>query len=443
MANFSPVPTKITNILIRDIRFPTSRQLDGSDAMNPDPDYSAAYVVLQTDRPDGLAGHGLGFTIGRGNEIVVCAIHALAPLVVGRTLESFTADMAGFWRHITGDSQLRWIGPDKGAIHLATAAIVNAVWDLWAKVEKKPLWKLLADMTPRQLVDCIDFRYMSDAITPTEAIRLLSEVEATKSRREQEMLRDGYPAYTTSAGWLGYPDDKITRLCREACAQGFTHVKVKVGRDLADDIRRCEIIRREIGPQRKLMTDANQVWEVDQAIEHMTALARFEPYWIEEPASPDDVLGHAAISKALAKYNIGVATGEHAHNRIMFKQFMAAGAMQFCQIDPCRLGGVNECLAVCLLAKKFNIPICPHAGGVGLCEHAQHLSMWDYIACSASLENRIIEYVDHLHEHFCCPVRIKNGRYMPPTEPGYSTQIVAPSLEEFEFPAGRAWRREN
>jgi L-fuconate dehydratase len=407
--------------------------------MNPDPDYSAAYVILQTDRPDGLAGHGFGFTIGRGNEVVVCAIHALAPLVVGRTLESFTSDMAGFWRHITGDSQLRWIGPDKGAIHLATAAIVNAVWDLWAKVKQKPLWKLLADMTPRELVGCVDFRYMSDALTPDEAIALLNEVEATKGQREKEMLRDGFPAYTTSAGWLGYSDDKIMRLCREACAEGFGHVKIKVGRDLADDVRRCEIIRREIGPQRKLMMDANQVWEVGQAIEHMTQLARFEPYWIEEPTSPDDVLGHAAISKALAKYQIGVATGEHCQNRILFKQFMAAGAMQFCQIDACRLGGVNECLAVYLLAKKFNIPVCPHAGGVGLCEQVQHLSIWDYIACSASLEDRVIEYVDHLHEHFCCPVRMKNGRYMPPTQPGYSTQIVATSLEEFEFPKGLAW----
>jgi len=434
------VPTTITNLVIRDIRFPTSRHLDGSDAMNPDPDYSAAYVILETDQPEGLCGHGLGFTIGRGNEVVVCAIHALARLVVGRTLESFTADMAGFWRHITGDSQLRWIGPDKGAIHLATAAIVNAVWDLWAKVQRKPLWKLLADMTPRELIGCVDFRYLTDAITPDEAISLLKQAEATKSQREQEMLRDGYPAYTTSAGWLGYSDEKITRLCREACSEGFTHVKIKVGRDLADDIRRCEIIRREIGPQRKLMMDANQVWEVDQAIEHMTQLARFEPYWIEEPTSPDDVLGHAAISKALAKYNIGVATGEHCQNRIIFKQLMAAGAIQFCQIDACRLGGVNECLAVFLLAKKFNIPVCPHAGGVGLCEHVQHLSIWDYIACSASLEGRIVEYVDHLHGHFCCPVRMKNGRYMPPTQPGYSTQIIAPSLEEFEFPTGRAWK---
>ncbi|HEX4794587.1 MAG TPA: L-fuconate dehydratase [Humisphaera sp.] len=434
------MPITITHILIRDIRFPTSGDLDGSDAMNPDPDYSAAYVVLQTDHPAGLEGHGFGFTIGRGNEIVVSAIRALIPLVIGRTLESFTSDMAGFWRHITGDSQLRWIGPDKGAIHLATAAIVNAVWDLWAKVQGKPLWKLLADMSPRQLVGCVDFRYITDALTPDEAIAMLEAAAPAKRDREQEMHRVGYPAYTTSAGWLGYSDDKIVRLCREAITEGFTHIKIKVGRDLDDDIRRCRIIRREIGPQRKLMMDANQVWEVGQAMDHMTKLAEFNPYWIEEPTSPDDVLGHVAVARALAKFNIGVATGEHCQNRIIFKQLMTANAIRFCQIDACRLGGVNECLAVYLLAKKFNIPVCPHAGGVGLCELVQHLSIWDYIACSASLEDRIIEYVDHLHEHFVDPVKMKAGRYLPPSAPGYSTQILSPSLDKFEFPNGPAWR---
>jgi L-fuconate dehydratase len=433
------MPT-ITHITVRDIRFPTSRALDGSDAMNPDPDYSAAYVILETDHPSGLAGHGIGFTIGRGNEIVTCAIRALAPMVLGRTLESFTSDMAGFWRRMTGDSQLRWIGPDKGAIHLALAAVVNAVWDLWAKVEGKPLWRLLADMTAEQLVACVDFRYITDAITPAEAVSMLKEVEATKPERAARMLREGYPAYTTSAGWLGYPDEKITRLCREACEQGFRDVKIKVGHDLDDDIRRCEILRREIGPDRRLMTDANQVWEVGQAIEHMTQLARFRPYWIEEPTSPDDVLGHATIARALAKFDIGVATGEHCPNRIVFKQFMQAGALRFCQLDACRLGGVNECLAVCLLARKFNIPICPHAGGVGLCEQVQHLSIWDYVGCSASLDGRVLEYVDHLHEHFRDPVQIKDGRYMPATAPGYSTQIRSESLDEHEFPTGPAWR---
>jgi L-fuconate dehydratase len=424
-----------------DIRFPTSHHLDGSDAMNADPDYSAAYVILETDHPKKIAGHGFGFTIGRGNEIVVTAIRALLPMIIGRTLESITGDMAGFWRHLTGDSQLRWIGPDKGAMHLATAAVVNAVWDLWAKVEGKPLWKLLVDLPPEQLVACVDFKYITDAITPNEAVSFLKEVDTTKRQREEQMLREGYPAYTTSAGWLGYSDEKIKHLCGQACSGGFTHVKVKVGRDIKDDIRRCGIISDAIGPHRKLMVDANQVWEVNQAIEQMSQLAKFQPYWIEEPTSPDDVLGHGAIARAMDKFNIGVATGEHCPNRIVFKQFMQANALKFVQIDACRLGGVNECLAVCLLARKFNLPICPHAGGVGLCEMVQHLSIWDYIACSASLDDRIIEYVDHLHEHFVHPVRLKSARYMPPAEPGYSTQIKDASRTEFEFPDGRAWRR--
>ena len=431
----------ITDIIVRDIRFPTSRALHGSDAMNPDPDYSAAYVVLKTDGSDGLEGHGLTFTIGRGNEVVVAAARALAPLVVGRTLESFTRDMGLAWRHLTGDSQLRWIGPEKGAIHLATAAVVNAIWDLWAKVEGKPVWKLLADMSPAQLVKCVDFRYITDALTPAEALAILERNEATKAQREAELLEHGYPAYTTSAGWLGYPDDKLRRLCGEAIEQGFTHLKIKVGRDLADDVRRCAIIRDAIGYDdgRRLMMDANQWWDVPTAVEHMTALARFKPWWIEEPTSPDDVLGHAAISRALGPHGIGVATGEMCQNRVMFKQFMQAGAIQFCQVDACRLGGVNECLAVYLLAAKFGVPVCPHAGGVGLCEYVQHLAMWDYVACSASLKDRVVEYVDHLHEHFRCPVRMRGGRYMPPRSPGYSIEMHPASLDEHEFPGGRAW----
>jgi L-fuconate dehydratase len=431
--------TLITDLIVRDIRFPTSRALDGSDAMNPDPDYSAAYVVLKTDQPSGLEGHGLTFTIGRGNEVCVAAVEAIKPLVVGRTLESFTADMGAFWRHITGDSQLRWIGPEKGAIHLATAAVVNAVWDLWAKSEVKPLWKLLVDLSPQELIACIDFRYITDVLTASEAIELLSEHDSTKRERESRMLAEGYPAYTTSAGWLGYSDEKLRRLCREAIGQGFSHLKIKVGRDLRDDIRRCSIIREEIGYERKLMMDANQIWDIGVAIEHMKALARFKPWWIEEPTSPDDVLGHAAIAAALRPLGIGVATGEHCQNRIIFKQLMQADALQFCQIDACRLGGVNEVLAVCLMARKFGIPVCPHAGGVGLCEYVQHLSIWDYVACSASLESRVIEYVDHLHEHFVDPVRIKNGRYMPPSRPGYSIEMKPQSRAEFEFPSGKAW----
>ena len=434
------MPTLITGLTVSDIRFPTSRHLDGSDAMNVDPDYSAAYVILHADHPGHLEGHGLTFTVGRGTEVVVAAVKVLAPMIVGRTLESFTENMGRFWRHITGDSQLRWIGPEKGVIHLATAAIVNAVWDLWAKTEQKPLWKLLVDMTPEQLVRCIDFRYVTDALTPDEAIAMLADISATKPAREAEMLRDGYPAYTTSAGWLGYSDEKIRQLCREAIGQGFNHIKLKVGRDVREDIRRCGIIREEIGPDRKLMVDANQVWDVGQAIEWVRQLAAFRPWWIEEPTSPDDVLGHAAIARALNPLGIGVATGEHCQNRIIFKQLMQADAIQFCQVDACRLGGVNECLAVHLLARKFQIPVCHHAGGVGLCEYVQHLAIWDYIACSGSLENRVTEYVDHLHEHFVDPVRLKNARYLPPKLPGYSIQMKAGSLAEYEFPVGNAWR---
>ena len=435
-----PRSLTITDVIARDIRFPTSRELDGSDAMNADPDYSAAYCILKTDDPAGLEGHGFTFTIGRGNELCVAAINSLAPLVRGRTLETFTRDMRGFWRHITGDSQLRWIGPEKGVIHLATAAIVNAVWDLWAKREGKPLWKLLADMTPEQLVGCIDFRYITDAITPDEAIEILNQNHSTKPDRQSQMLGEGYPAYTTSAGWLGYDDAKLRRLCREALAQGFTHLKIKVGRDLQDDVRRCSIIREEIGYDRKLMMDANQWWDVGTAIEHMKVLARFKPLWIEEPTSPDDALGHATIARALNPLGIGVATGEHCQNRILFKQLMQSGGLQFCQIDACRLGGVNEVLAVHLLAKKFEIPVCPHAGGVGLCEYVQHLSIWDYIACSASLDNRVIEYVDHLHEHFEEPVRMQKGRYMSPEKPGYSATMREQSRHDNEFPNGPVWK---
>jgi L-fuconate dehydratase len=429
------VPITITEAIARDIRFPTSEDLSGSDAMNEAPDYSAAYVILKTDTD--LEGHGLTFTIGRGNELCVAAIDALSYLVVGRSLESFTQDMGGFWRHITGDSQLRWVGPEKGVIHLATAAIVNAVWDLYAKAKAKPLWKLLVDMSPEEIVSCVDFRYITDAITPDEALEILRHNEPAQARREREMLSEGFPAYTTSAGWLGYSDEKIRRLCREAVAAGWEHIKIKVGRDLADDMRRASIIREEIGPDRKLMMDANQVWDVPEAIENMERLGAFDPWWIEEPTSPDDVLGHAAIARAVAP--IGVATGEHCQNRVVFKQLMQAQAMSFCQIDACRLGGVNEVIAVLLMAAKFGVPVCPHAGGVGLCEYVQHLSIFDYVAVGASLENRVLEYVDHLHEHFLEPVRIKDGRYMPPERPGYSIEMYPESLKAFEFPTGSTW----
>jgi len=423
----------ITDVVARDIRFPTSRLLDGSDAMNRDPDYSAAYVVLRTDSPSGLEGHGLTFTIGRGNEVCVAAINALKPLVLGKTLEAFTANMGAFWRMITGDSQLRWLGPEKGVIHMATAAIVNAVWDLYAKAEGKPLWKLLSDMSPEELVACLDFRYISDVITPAEALALLERHVTTRAAREAEMRERGFPAYTTSAGWLGYSDEKLRALLHAAIADGWTHIKMKVGANLADDLRRAQLIRTAIGPERTLMMDANQVWEVDEAIANMAELARFDPLWIEEPTSPDDILGHAAIARAVAP--IGVATGEHVQNRIIFKQLFQANAIGFCQIDACRLGGVNEVLAVLLMAAKFGVPVCPHAGGVGLCEYVQHLALFDYICVSASLANRVLEYVDHLHEHFITPVVIKGGRYMPPTAPGYSITMKPESLAAYTFRA--------
>jgi L-fuconate dehydratase len=405
--------------------------------MNPDPDYSAAYVILHTDSPEGLEGHGLTFTIGRGNELCVAAIKALAPLVKGKRLEAFTSDMGAFWRMITGDSQLRWVGPEKGVIHMATAAVVNAVWDLYAKSEGVPLWRLLVDMSPEEIVACIDFRYISDALTPDEALVILQRNAPTRAERIAEMEAEGYPAYTTSAGWLGYGDEQIRRLCREGIAAGWSHFKIKVGRNLEDDVRRARIIRQEIGHDRKLMLDANQIWDVGEAIQNMGQLAQFDPYWIEEPTSPDDVLGHLAIAEAIAP--IGVATGEHCQNRIVFKQLMQANAIRFCQIDSCRLGGVNEVLAVLLMAAKFGVPVCPHAGGVGLCEYVQHLSLFDYVYASASLEDRIVEYVDHLHEHFRDPVVIRNGRYMPPKEPGYSITMRPKSLDDYEYPGGTAW----
>ncbi|MDA1190853.1 MAG: L-fuconate dehydratase [Candidatus Poribacteria bacterium] len=429
--------TTITDMIARDIRFPTSRHLDGSDAMNPDPDYSAAYVILKTDRPDGLEGHGLTFTIGRGNDICVAAIMALKPLVVGKTMEEIADDMGGFWSHITGDSQYRWLGPEKGIIHLATGAVVNAVWDLYAKRERKPLWKLLADMTPQELVNCIDFRYITDALTPDEALAILEANEDTKASRVAEMERRGFPAYTTSVGWLGYSDEKVRQRCREALAEGWTHFKMKVGRDLEDDRRRASIIREEVGWGNSLMMDANQYWGVEDAIDHMNALAEFNPMWIEEPTSPDDIIGHSAIRAAI--HPIGVATGEHCHNRVMFKQLLQAEAIDYCQIDSCRVGGVNENLSILLMAAKFGVPVCPHAGGVGLCEYVQHLAIFDFIAVSASLRGRVLEYVDHLHEHFLDPVTIRNAAYMPPTKPGYSIQIKPESLERYEFPNGAEW----
>ena len=435
----SQTSVAITGIETKDIRFPTSRTFAGSDAMNVDPDYSAAYVILRTNHDD-LEGHGLTFTIGRGNDVCRAVIETIASQLVGTTLNELTRDLSGFWYSITGDSQLRWLGPEKGVVHLAAAAVINAVWDLYAKAERKPLWKLLVDMSPEQIVSAVPFRYISDAITPSEALAILCDLEATKSVREDELLSSGYPAYTTSAGWLGYSDETIRQAVRDALRSGWREFKIKVGRDLDIDMRRAALVREEIGSRCTLMMDANQVWDVPQAIAQMQALSKFDPIWIEEPTSPDDVLGHAVIRKAVAP--VGVATGEHCHNRVMFKQLFQAGAIDFCQIDSCRLGGVNEVIAVLLMAAKFGVPVCPHAGGVGLCEYVQHLSIFDYIAVSGSLGGRRIEFVDHLHEHFIDPVTIRDGRYIVPMSSGYSITMKPEALERFAFPNGGAWENE-
>jgi L-fuconate dehydratase len=432
--------TTIAALETSDIRFPTSRELDGSDAMNPDPDYSAAYVIVRTDADDGLEGHGFAFTVGRGTEVQAAGIDALAPLVLDRDLDAVLGDMAGFWRGLVADSQLRWLGPEKGVMHMATAAVVNAVWDLYAKREGKPLWRLLADMTPEQIVALVDFRYLTDALSPAEALELLQEREAGKEERIRRLLAEGVPAYTTSPGWLGYSDEKMRRLIREALADGFTHIKLKVGADVDEDVRRCAAAREEMGPDVPLLVDANQAWDVGTAIDWMRRLEPFGITWIEEPTSPDDILGHAAIARALRP--IGVATGEHCHNRVMFKQLMQAGAIDYCQIDACRLGGVNEVIAVLLLAAKFGVPVCPHAGGVGLCELVQHLAAFDYVAVGASWERRIVEYVDHLHEHFVDPCVVEDGRYRAPGAPGYSSEMRAESRAEHAFPHGRVWAAE-
>lgn len=420
---------KITGIEIHDLRFATSQALDGSDAMNPDPDYSASYAVLRTD--DLHEGHGLSFTIGRGNEIVCTAMRALSSRVVGLELDWVREDPDRFWRHLTGDSQLRWIGPEKGAIHLATAALVNAVWDLLAKESGKPVWRLLADMSPEQLLRVVNFRYLSDAITPDEALEILRRGQDGKTDRIARLQAEGYPAYTTSAGWLGYSLDKLERLAREALAQGFTRFKMKVGASLADDTQRLETLRRVIGPDNILLIDANQVWETQQAIDWVRELGHFNPYFIEEPTSPDDVESHRAIRAAVAP--IKVATGEMCQNRTMFKQFITRGAIDIAQVDACRLGGLNEVFTVMLLAAKYGVPVWPHAGGVGLCEYVQHHSMIDYAILSGRKDEHALEFVDHLHEHFLDPCRILNACYMPPIRPGFSIEMKPASIVANKF----------
>ncbi|MFF4585582.1 L-fuconate dehydratase [Streptomyces sp. NPDC001388] len=428
---------RITAVDTYDVRFPTSRELDGSDAMNPDPDYSAAYVVLRTDAADGHEGHGFTFTIGRGNDVQVAAIDALRPHVLGRGVEELCADPGSLSRDLIGDSQLRWLGPEKGVMHMAIGAVVNAVWDLAAKREGKPLWRLLADASPEWLVSQVDFRYIADALTPEDALALLREGRTGRAERETVLLERGYPGYTTSPGWLGYSDDKLTRLAKEAVAEGFTQIKLKVGADVRDDIRRLRTARAAVGGDIRIAIDANQRWNVGEAIEWTKALAEFDPYWIEEPTSPDDILGHAAVRRAVTP--VKVATGEHVQNRVVFKQLLQAGSIDVLQIDAARVGGVNENLAILLLAARFGVPVCPHAGGVGLCELVQHLSMFDYLALSGTTEDRVIEYVDHLHQHFTAPVVMRDGHYTAPLTPGFSATMRQESIEEYRYPDGGFW----
>ncbi len=426
---------RITGVRVVDLRFPTSRESIGSDAVNKDPDYSAAYCILTTD--SAFEGHGLTFTLGRGTELCVLALEYLAQYCTGRLLSSITKDFCAFSRLLTDDTQFRWMGPEKGVIHMAAGAMINAVWDLYAKVEGKPLWRLLAEMPAEQILAAVDFRYIDDAITRDEALAILTASSDGYDARLRQLEAEGYLAYTTSAGWFGFSDEKIRRLCREGIADGWTHFKLKVGGTAEDDLRRGLIVREEIGAENKLMVDANQKWGVLEAIERTRALLPLNPWWMEEPTNPDDILGHARIRREVAPTRI--ATGEHCHNRVMFKQLMQAGAIDVCQIDSCRVAGVNENLAILLLAAKFGIPVCPHAGGVGLCEYVQHLSMFDFLRVSGTMENRVIEFVDHLHEHFLDPVVIRRGRYIVPQMPGYSIEIKAESLAEFQFPDGAAW----
>jgi L-fuconate dehydratase len=430
--------TTISAVRVYDVRFPTSADADGSDAMNRDADYSAAYVVLETD--DGsLTGHGFTFTIGRGNDLCVEAARQRAAPLIGRNVDALLADLGGIYRELAADSQLRWLGPEKGVVHLAMAAVMNSLWDMAARRAGVPLWRLLAEMEPEQLVDIADLRYLSDALSREEALDILRAQAPTRRARIQELEElGGYPCYTTSAGWLGYSDEKLRRLLQEAVDEGYRHVKLKVGADVEDDVRRLRIAREVIGWDAKLMIDANQVWDVPEAIDWISHLAEFQPHWIEEPTSPDDVLGHAAIRAAITP--IGVATGEHGMNRVLFKQMFQAGAIDFCQLDSARLASVNEIVAVYLMAAKFGVPVCPHAGGVGLCELVQHLSIFDFVCVSGTLENRVTEFVDHLHEHFTDPCIVRSGHYVLPNQPGYSAQMRESSIATYEFPSGEYWR---
>ncbi|MGB3764808.1 MAG: enolase C-terminal domain-like protein [Ornithinimicrobium sp.] len=424
----------VTSLDISDIRFPTSRELDGSDAMNPDPDYSAAYVRVRCD--DDSEGDGFVFTIGRGNEVVVAALQALTPLLVGRGVGG-PHELAETARALLHDSQLRWLGPEKGVMHMAIGAVLNALWDRQSRAAGVPLWEHLSSLSPEEIVDQVDFRYLSDALDRDQALDLLRAAEPGRDERIRLLRAEGYPAYTTSPGWLGYSDQKMVRLAEEAVADGFSQIKLKVGADLENDVRRLKLAREAVGPDIRIAIDANQRWDVEEAVNAVQRLSAWDPYWIEEPTSPDDVLAHAAIRRRVSP--VKVATGEHGQNRVIFKQLLQAGAIDVLQLDSARVAGVNENIAIILLAARFGVPLCPHAGGVGLCELVQHLSMFDFVAVSGSMENRVIEYVDHLHEHFVEPAVVRGGRYQVPTAPGFSSRMHDASQSRFSFPNGAAW----
>ncbi len=432
--------SRFVSFRTHDIRFPTSRTLDGSDAMNPDPDYSAAYVVISTDAGDGIEGHGFAFTIGRGDDVQVAAINALADHLLGLEVEPALADMGATARLFTDDSQLRWLGPEKGIMHMAVSAVVNALWDLRAKRAGRPLWDLLSGLSPEEIVDLVDFRYLTDAMTRERALEILRRAEPGKAARREQLVQSGYPAYTTTPGWLGYADEKMIRLAKEAVAEGFTQIKLKVGADVDEDRRRMRLAREAVGPDIRIAVDANQRWDVGPAIEWISALAPWSPWWVEEPTSPDEILGHAAIRRGVAP--VKIATGEHVQNRIVFKQMLQAGSLDVLQIDACRVGGVNENVAILLLAAVFDVPVCPHAGGVGLCELVQHLAMFDFVAVSGTTDDRVIEFVDHLHEHFVNPAAVKEGRYVAPLAPGFSAEMRPETLQHYVYPTGSVWSSE-
>lgn len=419
-----------------DVRFPTSKMLDGSDAMNQDPDYSAAYLRLITD-DESLTGDSFVFTIGRGNDVQITAIDILVEHVVGLSTEDAFERIGDIARKLSADSQLRWLGTDKGVFHMAAGAVLNALWDLFAKERKVPLWKLLSDLSPEKIVSSIDFRYISDALTPEEALTILKSSQDAKSTNEKHLLANGVSAYTTTPGWLGYDDEKMIALTHKAIADGFSLIKYKCGISIDDDRRRLSKVRAEVGPDFKIAIDANQVWDVNVAVEWVNQLKEFEIEWIEEPTHPDDVVGHATIAKRIAPTK--VATGEMASNRIIFKQLLQLGAISYMQIDATRVAGVNENLANILLAAKYKIPVVPHAGGIGLCEMVQHLAMFDAIAVSGFHENRYVEYVDHLHEHFLEPAHVVAGSYQAPILPGSGAQMINESIQKYQYPSGSYW----